>query len=569
MTGQFIRGNANPNISTSLNELISTTPVYLHYDIRNLISNAVGIHKRMPLGNGYGVVGQKGISFKDDFYERIHISPARVELGTVASEQTRQLSVWNAYTLQNANLTGTTVNNGGGLLLNGPATPRAMTPLQELFWTLRVTPDGQPAINANILFDFSNVPDPLPVFVTGTRASLLPVVPEIPVVERWRWLTDMHVSVDGTEQRVGLRAIPRRSLSTKLVFVDVLELKEHYRILLSSVGRLFIPYYQYATTLSAEALAGTSTLEFDTGLADLRDADYVVIISEDQAQLIQLGAIGTNSAATSTPLINAIPKGAVIAATFASFIPNNSSMQRAAVNNYGTATVNSDASFPRSSFQRPGSTATLTKLDGMNVLDRRPLANADIGHTFDTGQASGDASTGLIDLYTYWDFTKVEQELEFNVRRVGGSGRNCGGGNGTAEFDYWRKFLDEARGSLNTFLMSSFRPDQTLFAALAPGSDSAIFFGASYIDNFWPAEAYRYVSFATARGFHYAKVTSATKGEDGNSRINFSPPLPPADGWNDITQVSYLLKLRIADDEVTLEHMPIETTFKIQVRTAA
>lgn len=562
-TGEVVSGNANPNLSSDLDELTEAVASYDNYWAGGGFF-AYELTWRLPAPVRWGVVGDVSKSFKDDFYERVHVFPSRMDLGTVASEQTRQVAVWNAYTGQNANLAQIQLTNAGGIILTGPATPLVMTPLQELLWSARITADGSPQINAEILFDFSNVPDPLPLVITGTRASLLPVVPEVPVVERWRWLTDVQVSVDGTEQRIGLREVPRRSLRTRLVFVKQAELREQYRALMSAVGRLFVPYFQYATTVTANADAGDSALSFDVGMADVRNGDYVVIVQQDEARLLQLDVVGTNGATLSAPLVAPIAKGAVLAPTYASFIPNNSTLQRAAVNEYGSVNLSSEATYPRSSHQRPGATVELATLDGYPVLERRPLANDDIGHSFDTGQQQDDAKTGLVDLYSYWDFTKMEQDLEFFVRRVG---RTCGYVTGVAEFDYWRAFADGVKGSLRNFLLSTYRPDLVLYSTVGVGADSLVAQGADYVDTYWPAAAYHYVSLTTPKGVHYAKVMAATKDAGGNSVLNFTPALPATEGWNDITEISYLLKLRLADDEIELNHYPFDTIFKLRTRT--
>lgn len=563
-TGQFVRGNQNPNLSDDLDELAESVASLDDYDWRTLPWTGPLQVRRLPAANRRGTVGAVGQSFRQDFYERVHVFPSRIALGTVASEQSRQVSVWNAYTGQNANLQQINIANGGGILLTGTGTPLSMTPLQELLWTVRITADGSPEINASVLFDFSNVPDPLPLVITGTRASLLPVVPEVPVVERWQWLTDTHVSIDGSEQRIGLRPVPRRTLRTQLVFVNQQELREQYRVLLSAVGRLFIPYFQYATEVLATANAGDSALVFDVGYADVRDGDFVVLVEQDNARLLQLDVVGANGATLRAPLAAPVRKGAVLAPTFASFVPNNLTLQRAAIHEYGSLTLGSEAVYPRSSLQRPGTLAGLTVFDGYPVLERRPLANSDIGHTFDTGQRMEDAKTGLVDVYSYWDFTKVEQQYEFLVRRVG---RTCGYVSGTQEFDYWRLFCDTVMGSLNPFLLSTYRPDQTLYSSVGTGADSAVLYGPGYVDNFWPAPAYHYIAMETAKGTHYAKVVGASKDSAGNSVINFAPALPTAEGWNDIRQISYLLKQRIEDDEVELEHFPFDTIFKLRLRT--
>ncbi|WBF77008.1 hypothetical protein PSV3_00307 [Septimatrevirus PSV34] len=76
-----------------------------------------------------------------------------------------------------------------------------MPPLQELTYEITVGVSGPPNINVEVQFDFSNVPDPLPILITGTRAVKFDIVPEVPLNETWEWLSDNIVAVDGTEQR--------------------------------------------------------------------------------------------------------------------------------------------------------------------------------------------------------------------------------------------------------------------------------------------------------------------------------------------------------------------------------
>lgn len=562
-TGQVVYGNDNPRVSSELDDLTEVVSQFDFYDVREVF-NAYTIGTRLPEANRRGILGEVEQSFKADFYERIHLFPSRMDLGTVANEQTRQLSVWNAFTTVSAVLDDVVVTNGGGVSITGPVTPITFTPLQEMFWEIKVTPNGPPQINASVFFDFDNVPDPKPLIVTGTRAALLPIVPEVPVTEVWEWLTDEHVSIDGTEQRVGLRKHPRRRQSTQLVFLSAEELREQYRVLLSAVGRLFVPYFQYSARTTAAAAQGSNSLAFDTGLVDVRNGDYVMVETPDTVMLLELDVVGSGSASTRAPLGTAVPKNSLVVAVFPSFVNNKQSINRNAVNEYGDMTLTSDASYPRP-LQRALSTAVMTMFDGYPVLERRPMANDDIKHTFDTGQVTSDAKTGLQSVDSYWKFTRVEQAYQFMCRRVGRG--NCGYTTGVTEMDYWRLFFDTMKGSLNSFLMSSYRPDQTLFSDVAPGSSSMVFNGAGYADNFFPAAPYHYLAITTAKGVHYAKVTSAVKDAGGNSSVTFDPALPAGEGWDDVLQVSYLLKLRIAEDKVTLEHLTIDTIFGFTTRT--
>lgn len=564
-TGQFIRGNENPNLSDELNDLTEVVSQFDNYDWRTLFYSVELTYRRVHTPLRRGIIGDVSSSFKTDYYERIHIQPFRIELGTVSSTVSRQVSVWNAYTKNDATLTSVTVNNGSGILAIGDTLPFEFTPLQERLWEMRITPDGPPEINANVVFDFSDVPDPLPVVITGNRAIVLPSMPDVPVKETWKWLTDAHVSVDGSEQRIGLRRVPRRSLSTSLVFDTEAQVREQYRTLLSALGRLFIPYFQYSSVITDDADVGDSLLQFNTARVDLRNDDYVLLIDNDQARLIQLDVISTFSATTKAPLNPAVRKGTKIVAVFPSIVPNNLTLQRPAVNNRATMTLSSTATYPRASHQRPGSTAELESLSGYYILERHPLANDDIEYDFDTGQETLDADTGLFDVSTDWEFTRVESSFQFQIRRFGVD--PCNGQSGPEEFDYWRLFTDEMKGSLNCFLLSSYRKDQYMESAISAGADSMILTGPSYADNFWPAIPYHYIAIHTDAGIHYAEVTASSKNLDGNSAISFNPPLPLDPAWSNVQHISYLLKQRIVDDQVDLEHYAFDTYLSFKART--
>jgi hypothetical protein len=564
-TGQWVYGDQNPYISTELDDYDEVSSKYDVYQLYYQYTiTAIYSWYRIAADNSWGIIGNTLPTFFNDFYNRIHISPQRIDLGTVASSISREITVWNAYTHQSATLDQILIQNGTGIAILGDTPPLTFFPLQEKTWEVTITPEGPPEINASILFDFLTVQDPLPVVIVGNRSVILPAIPEVPVIEKWKWLTDVQIADIGEEQRIGLLNAPRRRLSTRLVFESDAELREQYKILLAARGRLFIPYFQYASVTTAATLAGGNVLMFDTGHVDLRDGDYVMLIDDLNVSLIQLETISANSATTQAPLSADVPKGTKIISTFASILPNDLSLSRAAVNNYGTMQLQSDARYPRP-LQRPGGTATLLMLDGYPILNRRPLADEEIDHSFDTGQGRLDAKTGLFDVDTDWDFTKVDSEFNFKARRLG---RNlCNHTTGVQEMDYWRLFFDEMKGSLKNFLLSSYRPDQLPASAVGVGADSMIFIGGSYVDTFWPALAYHYISINTAAGSHFAKVTAASKNAEGNTTIGFTPALPASASWANVKDVSYLLKLRIEGDEVALEHYALDTIFSFKTRT--
>lgn len=557
-------GNVNPNLSTELNDLVNPVPFLDWYDPRTHVIVGTGYPRRIAAANTWNTKGTILESFFGDYYNRIHVDPARIELGTVASTVSRNVSVWNAYVNADAVLDDVLIQNGVGITAQGDVLPYTFSPLQERFWEVRITPNGPPEINARILFDFENVADPLPVVIVGNRAVVLPATPNVPVRESWRWLTDVHVSQDGTEQRVGLRDNPRRSLATQLVFESEAELRQQYQTMLTSNGRLFVPYFQYSTTVKQDALAGDTVLVFDTAYVDLRPGDYVLLLSETMSALVQLDTIGAASAGTQAPLSFNVAKGTKVVSVFPSILPNNLTLNRIATNNYGTMSMSSTATYPRP-VVRPGGVVGFNVLDGHFVVERRPLVDGNVDYSFDTGQEILDSQVGLFDVATDWDFTKVESSFSFLVRRLGRYA--CQHRSGVDEMDYWRVFADRMKGSLGSFLLSTYRPDQLLASPTGLGSDNLVLVGPSYVDSFWPALAYHYVAIYTEAGVHYAKVNGASKNSDGNVAITFAPALPNAVGWDVINQISYVLKMRIADDEIEWSHYQLDSIVRFRTRT--
>lgn len=509
---------------------------------------------------------QAGISYFNDFYNRIHLVPDKIDLGQISSSQVRSFEVWNAYVNQSLTLTAVDETQAFGISLSGPgAFPFTFTPNLSTQWQATILASGPPAINAAFQFQFTGLTWTPTETIVGSRAIVQSNIPEVPVNETWEWLTDIKIAFDGSEQRIALRAVPRRSLDTTLKFESEDELREEYKILQSSIGHLFVPYFQYNTITTAAAAIGDTVLTFDTSCLDLRTNDYVLLLQTGGATLVQLNTVGISSATLSVPLTQAVAKGTIICAIYASVLPNNLALQRPAWNATGELKITSSAMYPRSSHQRPGSTATLSQLDGYPILDRQPLADSDLEYAFDTGQTDLDAKTGLFDVDSQWNFTKSETSLQFRCRRLGIN--ECSGLSGPEEMDYWRLFTDEMKGSQGTFLHSTYRGDQLLVGSVGSGASAMTLSGSSYNDIFFAIAPFAYLAIMTDAGIWYTKVQSVSKDGQGNSAVNFLPALPSTAGWTNIQTISYLLKLRLVNDQVQLNHDAFNTVFNFRVRT--
>ncbi|ARU87124.1 hypothetical protein [Pseudomonas sp. M30-35] len=166
--------------------------------------------------NGREIDAQRLSAYVDDYYYRIHINPAQLDLGNVVSAQTTPVFLWNAW------LEPRTLNNIAGLdegvLVTGQPDPPMLFPaLKELEWQLTVTPDGQPVLDTVVEWQFDNGRN-AGIRVTANRIIGWAFVPDWGdgIIERLSASTDILQSESAVSQRRQLRLAPRREFSGQM-----------------------------------------------------------------------------------------------------------------------------------------------------------------------------------------------------------------------------------------------------------------------------------------------------------------------------------------------------------------
>lgn len=554
----FEYGSVNANISEEVNENTAAEYNPAFYDTKDDGIYGGRSFYRIQQANRWSIVGNEQANFFRDFYFRIHVQPLRLDLQTVASSQTREISVWNAYPYTFAQLNDILVSNPLDIEISGQATPYSMPPLKELTYDVTIGTSGPPNINVEIQFDFSNVDNPLPILVTGTRAVKFDIIPETPVTEEWEWLTNNITAVDGTEQRIALRGeLPRVTESLKVIFDDQSKLRKFYADLLSCVGRLWIPEFQYATRITAASATGTFQLYFDDAQTDVRPGEYVLIQTPLTAALVEIDVLNASGATVTSALLFDIPAGSLIMPGSPALLDDASKLSRYAVNEVGETTLNAKMIRQRTQLQRPGSTTVLPTFLGEPVMDKRPLADELVDDAVYTGQQAIDNSTGLPDIISRWDYSRIGGPRSFKVNRI----------KRPEEMDYWKAVLAYARGAVRKFWMPTYRPDMRVIVQPSDASATFTIEGVEYAEKIYQIKTHRYIEIETASGIHRTKVIGATV-FDSATVILFDPALPTGAGWTNIKRVSYLLPVRLGEDKVTWKHYGLESLLQLSIVTA-
>lgn len=254
--------------------------------------------------------GSIATSYFDDFYNRVHVAPSKLDIGNLLSVQTRQASVWNAYFTSKA-LSAITETGTTGLTESGIVAPTTISPLEERVFSVTVATAGPATIDAKYTFAF---PSESPVLaVTGRRVLIFGHAPNwaAPVVEKIDWLTDVMLAHGGVEQRVGLRDAPRRALAYELATLDRHQTNVLETMLLGWQSRLWaVPVWTDRQDMAAVLAAGSLTIPCTTsGYEFAANGLALLWAAHDQHEAVEVLSVGASSLTLKAATLAGWPAG--------------------------------------------------------------------------------------------------------------------------------------------------------------------------------------------------------------------------------------------------------------------
>ncbi len=492
--------------------------------------------------------------FVGDFYYRIWVIPETLEVQNPRLNTDIPFLIWNAYPFEN-NLTDIGVTDGDGLELDVEPVSE-FQPIELRTINLQITPSAPIQIDA--VFEFIFAEGSALFYFSANIADFVQMVPDPPVQEVWAWLTDIIAARNGAEQRIALRAAPRRSIRYSFMLENETERRRQYNRWFKSLStRLVLPYYQYATSLSQAVASGASQLYFDPARTDLRDGEFALIYdtATEQGYLVKIAAVETDGATLDSPITFDATTNMIIAPAFTSRLADRTGFDMQKVT--GKITVQGESLVSREAFSRPGSEAVIPTYDGLPVMNIRPISVGDNPETFDANYEVIDGRTGVQDIFTAWAHTEVIMTRKWTIRRLQDPG----------EMDWWRDFLDLIRGQQNPFLIPTWFADVTPATPPSASTTQLVITGSDYAALYFPHQTFKRLQIETAAGVIWRTVLSAVDNGDGTTTLELN--LPFGDTADDVLigKISFLNIVRLASDTVTLQHERIRTQIELTTRT--
>lgn len=485
--------------------------------------------------------GVLGLDFGDDWYGRVHLIPGQIDLGNLVSEQSRTVSVWNAFLTAKA-FSALETDGFDGLELSPPAgvtPPTTLNALQLVTYTLTVDLIGPPTILATITYTIGGQDYTVPI--SGRRVVLMPFAPNWTqgVEETLLYRSTVTRSWDGTEQRRSLRRVPRRRLSYTALLrrPDAQKLDN---LMYGWQGRLFAaPLWAESTPLAADAPVGASTLALDSSTRTFAVGGLL--------------ALWRDSGANEVHEIEAISEGAVtIRGALANAWPAGTSVLPAMV-----ASLSEDVQTRR---------LTDSVVEAPFVFEGEPSSNV-----YAVGKGTAAALYQSQELYLHYTNWADGVEVSWTSDRIRidqGTGQfrtvQRSGFSVPAKQHSWvlrdhfdvyalREWLQRREGQAIPFYTPSGFADFTVVSG-ADVADNAIDVESNGYDVFSNSAAMRRDLALVLRNGTVVcrRITTAAPNPDGTVKLQFDSALGVAFAAADVLRASLLGFYRLAADEITL-----------------
>ena len=241
-------------------------------------------------------------NYYSDLYKRIIVIPHTVNLGSISTDQTFKIQVWNA-NKSAVKLLSVSVVGGEGIELVGP-TSGTFNALALKKWTVKVGMQGAPVIDCVVTFNFLGK-SPVTLRITGSRSTDWSFMPDWSedVTENLEWLTRVHQSVTAAEQRIARRLSPRRTFEFKVSFSEV-ERQLFESALYGYGARVWsLPIFTDCARLLQPVQQGAVDLPINTVGYDFAVGGRAILMTGSNKEMVEITALEPNKITVKRPIV--------------------------------------------------------------------------------------------------------------------------------------------------------------------------------------------------------------------------------------------------------------------------
>lgn len=481
-------------------------------------------------------------SYADDYYNRIYIFPGVIYVGNLLGMQTRQAIVWNAHLSAQA-LASIAEDGTEGFTESGIAAPTTFAALEEKTFSVTVDVVGPALIDA--LYSFSFAAQTPTLRVIGRRVEVFAHAPNWshPVTESYEWLTDIITARDGSEQRIGLRGVPRRGLSYTLNTGEQHESNRLDTLLLGFQSRQFaVPVWTDAQCLASALAAGSASVACNTVGYEFAPAGLVMLWSaHDKNETLEIATVSGSGLTFASTTLHAWPAGATLVPLRFGRLPRAQRLERLTDRHY-------EARVEFAFDDHPGWQAVDTGDDylGRKVYLGRPNWRdaIDVEHLrqldeldYSTGARWINDASRMAALVKRWNWTMPSR----------------------AEIVAFRAWLAARDGRRVPFWSESQGDDFTVAAAIGGGDTVITIRNIGFARMIGARADRRHIAIRTSAGAsHYAELAGAAEIDDDTEALLLSDAIGVPILPSEIVSARFLSLSRLEADTIEIDWSSVE-----------
>jgi len=497
-----------------------------------------------------------------DWYEDLHILPrTALDFGNLITEVTEEYEIYNAYRATDISLTTVDLTAVQPGITTPEMTPVYVVEAQTSAFDSSTTDnsggsglgtivklevvaasDGLPSFDSDITF--SGGGEEVSLTISGSRIVLMPMIYESPLVETLEWATDMLEGLDGSEQRVALRAHPRQKFKVSYLLDD----NDRQRMLALlfdwSDSTFGFPLWHERVTLTASVSPGGTTYQFLGGdEVDFRVGGLAVVISDNETfDVINITAVSATSMTAGDPATNGYAIGTPIMPLRTAVLGRAArskvfykELERFDVEFY----VTDNDTGAVSGSTTPGWWSTY---NSRVLFDDCNFSDGPVPTEYPRRIVRIDNSTGVISQSSPWDRAKRGQRKGFYLKT-------------RAEVYTFRQLMTALAGRQKAFYLPTFQKDLTVAAAITSASSTIDIVAIEYVRHVISRVGMNLFKITFTDGTSLVReVQSAASVSSSVERLTLDTTWPDDRAVDEVERIEFYEVMRFDSDEITIQH---------------
>lgn len=510
-------------------------------------TGARAVNLPTTVGPARTLAGHATRAFSDEWFERVHILPSRIDVGNLVAQQTRAVEVWNAYRSAARTLSGVAGFDVDGVSIS-PAAAATFAPLESRTYNVELSLTGAPSFDGRFVFTFDTGARELPV--TGQRVVAWPFAHNwaSPVNEGFAYLTDVITAKRGNEQRRRIRGHARRTIEFDFTIAGSTDAREQARAFRRLNALLFgwqhrtfaLPVWQDVSFLDDAAAEGANVVACETFGRDFDDDGLLIVWrSASDYEIAEIDAVADGAITLKRGLNSSYEAGVTIAPARLATMPESLQVEEI------TATVGQlRVVFALSAAERSTRRAVAFEREtyrGADVFTRKNSAaeqTPQVEHT--RARDAVDYDTGVFRHYARESAARSATEFRAVL-------------NGRAEVADFLAWLETRAGRLSGVWCPTWQFDFEMIEDVAATSMTMRVDAFGYAQMYAVASNRRDVMIELIGGSRlFRRITGATDNGDGTETITLDAQFGESIAVDDVERISFLAYRRLDQDLVTL-----------------